>query len=332
MNKNQDWLFCEKILPKVSRTFALNISKLSGTTYKSVLLGYLIFRIADTFEDTENLNENEKVKILCRFSDIFKGNKKLSERLRLYGDLKYKRDEKSDEKNLLVNGDRVLRCYFKLPSVYRKIIDPLVSETSLGMAEYQKRKLDSGLDTFQLRNFADLEKYCYYVAGVVGKMLTRIFSLKKTISPVRRKLEKYQMDFGLALQLVNIVKDFRKDIGRGWFYVPKTLIDINKTGKFTMMQKKKTIKKFISRIIKYFDSTLKYIKFIPLGETSVRLFCIIPFVLAYNTLENISKNRGDKISREKVFEILEKSVAFAKSNALLEKDYLETRDFLRHAG
>jgi len=331
MSKNQNWLFCEKVLPEVSRTFALNISKLNGSTYKSVLLGYLIFRIADTFEDTANLNDTEKVKILCCFSDIFKGNKNLNERLRLYEDLKYELDEKSNEKTLVENGGRVLKCYFELPCAYRKIIDPLISETSLGMAEYQKRKSNSNAKIFQLRDFNDLERYCYYVAGIVGKMLTHIFSLRKAISPVKRNLEKYQIDFGLALQLTNIVKDFGSDIERGWFYIPKSLIDINKTQKITTVQKKKMTKEFIPKITKYFDSALIYIKLIPVIEVSIRLFCIIPFVLAYNTLENISKNRGEKISREKVFKILKKSNAFAESNALLEKDYLKIRDFLRNA-
>ena len=36
-----DWQYCEKILPEVSRTFALNIGALKGDTHKATLLGYL---------------------------------------------------------------------------------------------------------------------------------------------------------------------------------------------------------------------------------------------------------------------------------------------------
>ena len=58
----EDWEYCHKILPKVSRTFALNIAQLEGDTFKTVLLGYLLFRIADTLEDTVYQDEKEKTK------------------------------------------------------------------------------------------------------------------------------------------------------------------------------------------------------------------------------------------------------------------------------
>ncbi|MDI6735833.1 MAG: squalene/phytoene synthase family protein [bacterium] len=41
------------------------------------------------------------------------------------------------------------------------------------------------------------------------------------MSPVKSELEKYQMQFGLALQLTNILKDWRKDLNRGWCYLIK---------------------------------------------------------------------------------------------------------------
>ena len=39
-----------------------------------------------------------------------------------------------------------------------------------GMAEFQDRDLSHGLDDMK-----EMDSYCYYVAGVVGEMLTRLF-------------------------------------------------------------------------------------------------------------------------------------------------------------
>ncbi|MBT5375365.1 MAG: squalene/phytoene synthase family protein, partial [Nitrospinaceae bacterium] len=51
-----DWTYCVKTLPKVSRTFALNISVLKGDLHRSILVAYLFCRIVDTVEDAAELD------------------------------------------------------------------------------------------------------------------------------------------------------------------------------------------------------------------------------------------------------------------------------------
>ncbi|MEW6608791.1 MAG: squalene/phytoene synthase family protein [bacterium] len=324
-----EWQYCKEMLPKVSRTFALNIVKLKGKTCEAVTISYLLFRIADTFEDNLFLKGDEKIKALEQIRWIFEGDKGLNERLDLYESLKFQWKQSSYEKELVENGDKVLKCYFDLPPIYRSIIDPLISESVEGMAKFQKRKLDSSLKIYQLQDLKDLEEYCYYVAGIVGIMLTRIFSLKKSISKIKTQLEKYQVQFGLALQLTNILKDWQKDLNRGWCYLPSAITNkwqINLEDSISTNQQIGIIKDIIPWILTYFDSALRYIEIIPETERSIRLFCIIPFVLAYNTLIYLFKNE-DKVPRKKVSEILEISNYFADSNQLLKKDYLRVKKY-----
>ncbi len=330
-----EWKYCEEMLPKVSRTFALNIVKLDGETYKAVTISYLLFRIADTFEDNLYQNEAEKIKALLQFLKIFAGDKDLNERLNLYEPLKFQWSEKSSEKELVENGNRVLKCYFDLPSVYRQIIDSLLVESVEGMAKFQKRKLETSAKIFQLQDLKDLEEYCYYVAGIVGIMLTRIFSLRKDISPIKSELEKYQVQFGLALQLTNILKDWRKDLNRGWCYIPYSItnkfkINLEDIDNLSTKQQMGIIKDLVPWILIHFDSALKYIEIIPMRERSIRLFCIIPFVLAYNTLNYLMMMKADKIPREQVQNILEMSNNYANSNQLLKKDYLKLKEMLKN--
>jgi len=115
-----DWKYCQEILPKVSRNFALNIGQLEGDINRTGLLGYLLFRIADTFEDTVHQDEGEKITALRDFSDIFKGDKGLGQRLTLYEPLKFRWREDSDAKSLVENGHRALRCYFDIPESHRR--------------------------------------------------------------------------------------------------------------------------------------------------------------------------------------------------------------------
>ncbi len=327
-----DWRYCEDILTQVSRTFALNIIQLKSDTYRAVLLGYLFFRIADTFEDTVFLNEEDKLQALNDFAGIFRQNKDLDERCALYEPLINIWSEDSSEKDLIHNGARVLRAYFDMPSCYRPILDSFIVETLEGMAWFQKRKLENETRVFQLDDMSDLEKYCYYVAGVVGKMLTSIFCKIEAIEPLRKDLEQFQIHFGLALQVTNIIKDYSKDISRGWCYIPCSItckydIDITRMDKLSVKQKKGIFKELLSYIIRYFDSALSYISLLPESERSIRMFCIIPFVLAYNTVLHIARMKGSKISRQDVLRIMEECNIYAISNEKLENNY---NGFLKH--
>ncbi|MFH1238629.1 MAG: squalene/phytoene synthase family protein, partial [bacterium] len=320
----------QQILPKVSRTFALNIGQLEGNTYRAVLIGYLLFRLADTFEDNIYQSENEKIKSLEDFAEIFSGDKNLGNRLKLYEPLESKWQEKSDEKELVENGHKVLECYFDLPAIYRSIMDPLVVKTSQGMAGFQRRKLNNKTKIFQLKDIADLEDYCYYVAGLVGVMLSDIFCREGNLSGLKAELEPYQVKFGLALQFTNIIKDYQKDIARGWCYIPASVtekygLDIAQSDNWSVKQKKDLLKELLPKVVDYFDAALNYIKLLPKEIKSIRLFCVIPFVLAYRTVFKVVTLKGNKLSRPEVSEILAEGGNYAVSSGLLEKDYRRYR-------
>jgi farnesyl-diphosphate farnesyltransferase len=326
----RDWAYCRDILQKVSRTFGLTITHLHGDIFKAVLLGYLLFRIADTFEDNVYQTEEKKIADLEDFSEVFRRNKGLDQRLRLYESLKFRWDENSYEKNLIENGSAVLRCYFDISETYRRIIDPLLVKTSQGMAKFQRRKLESKGAIFQLADIKELEDYCYYVAGVVGVMLTKVFCEKESIREKRSELKSFEVHFGLALQLINIIKDYKKDIQRGWCYIPFTVtenyhIKLDKIDTLSPDQRQGILKELIPRVVRYLDSTLKYIELLPLHETSIRTFCILPFVIGYRTLAKVVQMEGNKISREEVASIINKKVLYVKSNGALQEDYLEIR-------
>ena len=190
--------------------------------------------------------------------------------------------------------------------------------------------MESGCEIFQLKDIRDLEDYCYYVAGVVGVMLTRIFCQKESVERKRSELERFQIDFGLGLQLINIVKDYSKDIARGWCYIPHTVTDKHgiKLGDIRDLsdkQRQGVLRDMVPLVVPYLDSTLRYITLLPTAERSIRMFCIIPFVIAYKTLAKILNGEANKISRAEVASIREQSDACARSSSLLEEDYMNTK-------
>ncbi|MFM6986065.1 MAG: presqualene diphosphate synthase HpnD [Hydrogenophaga sp.] len=70
------------------------------------------------------------------------------------------------------------------------------------------------LDQNRYLDFADLQRYCHRVAGVVGEVAARIFGQTDP------QTTDYAHRMGLAFQLTNIARDVGEDAVRGRIYLP----------------------------------------------------------------------------------------------------------------
>jgi phytoene synthase len=70
------------------------------------------------------------------------------------------------------------------------------------------------LDTTRYQTFADLFEYCRRVASAVGLVCIKIFGCESKGSC------DYALNLGVALQLTNILRDIKDDLGRGRVYLP----------------------------------------------------------------------------------------------------------------
>ncbi|MDD5042579.1 MAG: phytoene/squalene synthase family protein [Candidatus Omnitrophica bacterium] len=69
-----------------------------------------------------------------------------------------------------------------------------------------------------VRRYADypsLDKYCYRAAGVVGLIMLKIFGYDDS------RAEGYAVKMGNAMQITNILRDIKEDLGRGRIYLPQ---------------------------------------------------------------------------------------------------------------
>lgn len=92
----------------------------------------------------------------------------------------------------------VLRAFPIPPRYFHQLLDG--AEMDLVRARYAR--------------FADLERYCYRVAGVVGLMCIEVFGYR------RPETRRYAERLGTAFQLTNILRDVGSDAGRGRIYLP----------------------------------------------------------------------------------------------------------------
>ncbi len=97
-------------------------------------------------------------------------------------------------------------------------LQPVVGAFALPETHFQAVIDGMAMDLERNRylDFADLEAYCYRVAGVVGLMSAEIFGYT---NPATRQ---YARDLGIAFQLTNIVRDVGDDARRGRIYIPQS--------------------------------------------------------------------------------------------------------------
>ncbi len=96
---------------------------------------------------------------------------------------------------------------------------PIVRNFKLPYEEFLTIIDGMQMDLQQVRyaTISDLSVYCYHVAGVVGRLITRILGE----GAVSEKTLGYADKLGLALQLTNIIRDVGEDARLGRIYLPQ---------------------------------------------------------------------------------------------------------------
>ncbi len=331
-----DVLYCKEMLPKVSRTFAPTIRLLPQILEVPVTVAYLLCRIADTVEDSPDLNYEKKRQLLTGYARIFTENRPLSQEAFMKGVAVLPRKSADDE--LVYHLPRVLNVFRSFSLTVQKHISRWVVEMSLGMQKYAQEAKRPRF-TF-LKSMKELDEYTYYVAGTVGYLLTELFSYysHKITPPLKKKMENLAGSFGKGLQLVNIIRDMTTDLRRGQSYIPDELLEKYRLSRDSIFDRENADKaeelfnELIQNAVHHLDNAMNYILLIPKEESQIRMFCILPVFWAMRTLEKIQQNTLALLGSEKIKisrSIIRREYFLAmvgiRSNRLMRRHYLRIR-------
>ena len=344
------WQYAEEILLLVSRTFALNINVLKGKLHKSILLAYLYLRIADTVEDDPDMKASEKETVLGLFAEIFKTPELREDAVAAFEAALPESWHKSEHPymNLCLHTHVVVPLLKELPEVYAAPVRDVTIEMCRGMAKFalrQEAALSSGW--FTLESVADLDEYCYYVAGIVGKLLTNLFAADTCLIGDSRKarMQKLDVSFGLALQVANIVKDCVEDSARRVCFVPEEICRRHGFAHSYEMfvapagvseevradfdaRRAAVMGELVKKAWKHLDDAIAYTKLVPNVKMRTRLFCLWPLFMAAENMKLIGDGSGlfvsdkkMKISRDTVKKIIKSTSTHFYSDGWIEKSY-----------
>jgi len=330
-----DWSFCRQRLVEVSRTFSQPITMLPDDLERSVTCGYLLCRIVDTIEDHPDLSNEYRDELYSSFVHVVEGQSSSASFVELFSGV----SDEGSEFDLCRGIPRVMRVFRALDDVQQKVSEKWIVEMAGGMAEWSHRV--PGEDGFVAAStMEDLERYCYFVAGTVGHMLTGLFlHALEDLSPEREKaLKENAESFGLGLQLVNILKDITDDAERQTSFLPRDVLAAEGLT-FSMLSDPAHHEAAHRALVPVFenaeeklDRAFDYCLALPPQHQEIRLFCLLPLWMAVRTLAHARGNddqfvRGAKvkISREEVHALVDDCIGRCKDDDALREGFASLR-------
>lgn len=288
-----DRRYCRDVLPRVSRTFAVNIRLLTGDFGETVRIGYLLCRVADSLEDSWPGAPEDIRARFDRLVESLEGSKEAAVTLaRGAAEIALGRADME----LVAQLPRVQNVYLALPQFSREVLREAVTTMARGMSRYASREAERGAMVSYIDDEAELHDYCWIVAGCVGVMLTRLATAKM---PATRDVEARRLELaprvGEALQLTNILLDWPRDTRRGRCHVPATwLAEWNLEPADLVEAPRAGLGELSERMDDLARSALadvpEYVGLFPARHVRYRLFCLWPALWAAASLRHARRD------------------------------------------
>jgi farnesyl-diphosphate farnesyltransferase len=324
-----DEAYQEHILPAVSRTFALTIPQLPPALRNSVTNAYLLCRIADTSEDEPALTPAASLHFLQRFVAVLYGKEPAAALAQDLGP-QLSNQTLPAEVDLVANMERVVRVTNRLDGQQQIAIQRCVEVMAGGMHQFQQTASLRGVP-----RLTDLDDYCYYVAGVVGQMLTELFcGYSAKIAQQRAAMHELDVSFAQGLQMTNILKDVWEDRSRGACWLPQEVFSrhgIDDLGQLTSGRADgrfdAAMRELVGVAHAHLRNALSFTLLIPGREAGIRRFCLWAIGLAILTLRNIAATPG--FTSGKQVKIPRSAVALTRisTNMTVRNDWMLKRLF-----
>lgn len=209
------------ILRSVSRSFYLSIRFLPLQLREPIALAYLLARTTDTVADTTRIPGTVRMEALKMLSDDIQG--KASREVVINHVASFvPLQQNAAERALLESLPDCLEWLEQTGRADRDDIRAALEKITHGQM-LDLHRFDKPAQVRALQTAADLDEYTYLVAGYVGEFWTRLCfrHLRGFASLIQDEMLALGRRYGMALQLINILRDAGSDVRAGRCYFPE---------------------------------------------------------------------------------------------------------------
>jgi len=297
--------FYQQHLDRVSRSFAFCIQKLNDPFRRHVSLAYLLCRVLDTIEDSAWTTTAQQLHQYAAFEQFLK-TLPSPESVQAWAK-DFPTSIPDSERALAQDAFLLFQDLHDLPATAQAAMRETVLRMGDGMKHYSETQNAIGQNAtpraaLKLTNLKEVNQYCYFVAGIVGELLSRLFIAYRDDFQAPTDFMKNAFHFGLFLQKVNLLKDQRGDEKEGRFLVPNR-------------------ERVLESLRKNAMGSLRYLTSLPADEAGYRTFCAWSLFLGLASMPTIQENyeaqNGVKISRETTMALLAEIETMVQDNAAI---------------
>jgi len=209
------------LLRSISRSFYLSIRFLPAQLREPIALAYLLARGTDSVADTAGISGRVRIETLKLLSDGIQGKASRDVVVDLISSFVPLQESKS-ERELLESLPDCLNWLDQMEQANRNDIRVVLEKITRGqMLDLQR--FDNPQEIRALGTAADLDEYTYLVAGCVGEFWTRLCfrHVRNFASRSEDEMLALGKRYGMALQLINVLRDAGSDLRAGRCYFPE---------------------------------------------------------------------------------------------------------------
>lgn len=185
---------CRAIAKREAKNFYYAFVALPAPRRNAICAVYAFMRKADDLSDDESISRDERLRNLEEWQSAWRAASEGAE---------------TNDPVFVAVRDAVAR--FSIPLA---LLDELIAGTTMDLQHESLLSSDGKPAPDTYATFADLYRYCYLVASVVGLVCIRIFGYRDP------RAEKLAEETGIAFQLTNILRDVAEDAARNRVYLP----------------------------------------------------------------------------------------------------------------
>ena len=209
------------VLRSVSRSFYLSIRFLPAQLREPIGLAYLLARTTDTVADTAQISTSVRMETMKLLSDAIQGRASRDVVVDLIASL-ISFQQSTNERQLLESLPDCLAWLDRMEHADRDDIR-LVLEKIMRGQMLDLQRFDDPNEIRALGTADDLDEYTYLVAGCVGEFWTQLCFRHVRNFANRSEDEMLALGkrYGMALQLINVLRDAGSDLRVGRCYFPE---------------------------------------------------------------------------------------------------------------